>query len=154
MSPFKPRPIRFLGIARQNAWHIKEYSISDRAEIVSLETLTAIRAQVPGWLKVAETQKERVYNVATLIAHEGREGNFAILSWWTEENMLRLYAYLATRENPGHYELISHEGIVTCVWEMAVHWFERNAWITYVLNESGDPQGIQKYLDQHYNHDI
>ncbi|MFM9984263.1 MAG: hypothetical protein ACKVOK_03475 [Flavobacteriales bacterium] len=154
LPPYKPRSIRFLGIEKHDAWSVKVYSISNRREYISSDTLKEIRAHIPLWFELARKQTEHTYAVATLIAHEGREGNFAILSWWTEENMLRLYAYLAKTENTGKYELISDKGIVTCIWEMAVLWFERNAWVKFVLQDPDNPNSIHNYLEQHLNDDI
>jgi hypothetical protein len=152
--PYKPRSIRFLGIEKHHVWSIKVYSISHRREYISSDTLEEIKAHLPQWFELTRTQTESNYAVATMIAHEGREGNFAILSWWTEENMLRLYAYLAKSENPDKYELISDKGIVTCIWEMAVLWFERNAWVKFVLQDPDNPNAINNYIQQHMNDDF
>ena len=85
--------------------------------------------------------------------HEGREGCFAIISWWIDENMLQQFVYLATNPEYRRFELFSHNGIFTCVWEMAVLWFERNAWVQHVMKAHNDPNAFQNYLAQHFGSD-
>jgi hypothetical protein len=152
-SFYKTRPVRFLEVAEVDGWKIKLYSISVKSVIVNAETIAFAKRQLPGWLKKASAYKLDTYKVATLILHEGKEGCFAIISWWTDENMLQLYVYLSSYNQPTDFKLYSDKGIVSCVWEMAVLWFERNAWVNHVLMKAGNPD-LEAYLNEQLNADV
>lgn len=154
VKPYKKRPVRFLEIVECNNWKIKLYSISSKHNLVDSRTIEYAKEQLPKWLEKTEIYRLETYKVATLILHEGKEGCFAIISWWIYENMMQLFVYLATDDNPTAFKLYSDKGIVTCVWEMAVLWFERNAWVEYVLKQPENPDAISHYLNQQLNEDV
>ena len=150
-SIFKPRPIRFLELLDFNGWKVKTYSISfDSSDITEVITST-VKSNLCEWLLKSKDYNIPTYNIATLIIHKWRGGHFAIISWWTDENMLQVLVYLATNENPTHFKLYSDKGIVTCVWEMEVLWFERNAWIEEVLRKEINSENINNYLQKTLN---
>lgn len=150
-TAYQPRVIRFMTLHRCGDWQVKVYTISPISEEVSANTIEKIRTLLPRWLEEALRNTLPTYDVATLIIHKGKEGHFAILSWWVDENMLQVFAYLARYDSPQVFELFSHNGIFTCVWEMAVLWFERNAWVQCVLSQPHNPNVIRDYLQQHYH---
>lgn len=152
-SAYQPRPVRFLELVECEGWTVKTYSISARRERVGEETLRRVRRQLPQWLKAAKAQALPKYRLATLIVHEGREGVFAIVNWWVDENMLQHFVYRATDEHPDDFVLYSDTGIVTCVWELAVLWHERNAWVEHVLKKPDRPD-VAAYLNAHLNADV
>jgi hypothetical protein len=152
-SPYQPRPVRFLEIFSCDDWKIKIYSISVRSEYVQPSTVDCAKQYLRDWLRQSQAHPLDTYKIATLILHEGREGIFAIVNWWIDENMLQQFVYLAPYENPTEYKLFSDKGITTCVWELAVIWFERNAWVEHVLKKSRDPD-FEKYLQQHLTADV
>ncbi len=151
---YAPRPVRYLGLERCGDWRIKTYSISTKNEFADAGTVAHIRTLLPAWLANSTLYKLPTYDVATLIVHEGREGCFGIVSWWIDENMLQAFVYLATDEAHRDFQLFSDRGIFTCVWEMAVHWHERNAWVEHVLKRPSDPQAIDNYLSVHFRADV
>jgi hypothetical protein len=152
-TPYRPRPIRFLEIHQHDDWRIKIYSISACSERVHPQTIQYAKLQLPTWMMQSQHYPLDTYQVATLILHEGKEGCFAIINWWIDENMLQQFVYLASYNNPSHFEIYSDKGIITCVWEMAVLWFERNAWVEHVLKKAPDPD-FDSYLQQHLNADV
>ncbi|HEV2130530.1 MAG TPA: hypothetical protein VGR27_05485 [Longimicrobiaceae bacterium] len=93
------------------------------------------------------------YGVAVLIAHEGREGCFVLLSWWAGENMLQHHVYFAPAEPPFEFEYLSPTGVVACVWELAVLAFERDAWVDAVLANPSGPD-LDAYLARHLSADV
>jgi hypothetical protein len=153
-STYLKRPVRFLEIFETDKWKIKIYSISARAAVVNTVHVESAKRKISSWLPQNSTNGFATYNIATLIIHEGREGVFAIISWWTGENMLQLYVYLAGYDEPDQYKLFSDNGIVTCVWEMAVLWFERNAWVEQVLKQPDNKGAIDNYLQQQFNGEV
>jgi hypothetical protein len=56
-------------------------------------------------------------------------------------------------EDAKEYKLFSDTGIITCVWEMAVLWHERNAWVKHILQQHNKPN-INAYLQDQLNTDI
>ena len=154
LKPYEKRPVRFLEIIRHNDWQIKLYSISVKHILVDAAIIKYAKQQLPEWLKKTNLYPLETYKVATLILHEGREGCFAIINWWIDENMQQQFVYLADYKKPLEFKLYSDKGIFTCVWEMAVLWFERNAWVEYVLKQPENPDAISHYLNQQLNQDV
>jgi hypothetical protein len=152
MTLYQKRPVRFLERYQAGDWTVKMYSISVLAERVSAGNVTVAKTMLPEWLEKAGIYPLATYRVATLILHEGKEGCFAIISWWIDENMLQLFVYLAPKENPATFTLYSDRGIVTCVWELAVLWFERNAWVSKMLEQPDNPAALREYLALHSRH--
>lgn len=150
-SPYQQRPVRFLEIHQHSDWKIKLYSISVKNEFVSAENVQNAKQQLGFWLSKNSNSGLETYNIATLILHEGKEGCFAVINWWLDENMLQNFVYLS--ENGKDYKLFSANGITTCVWEMAVLWHERNAWVKHVLLKNENPDFIA-YLNEQLNENI
>jgi hypothetical protein len=151
-KPYQKRPIRFLKIVTVGKWKVKTYSISSKNEMVAGKYIQNALNNIENWLKLSETNSLETYNIATLMLHECKEGCFAIVNWWIDENMLQHYVYL-TKNETEPFELFSTNGIVTCVWESAVIWFERNAWLKHVLMKNENPD-FESYLLEHLNEDL
>lgn len=150
-SAYQTRPIRFLEIHQAGEWTVKIYSLSSKNERVPEAHLNRAKSHLKSWLANAASTTFKTYGIATLILHECREGCFAIVNWWIDENMLQHYVYLD--RGSGHYELFSDSGIVTCVWESAIIWFERNAWVEHVLMKNTKPD-FKSYLNQQLNDNL
>lgn len=151
-TEYKPRPIRFLERYQHDDWNLKVYSISFNAEIVKEEDLHLAKTYLSEWLKSSDDYNLASYKIATLILHEFRDGVFAIINWWIGENMLQNFVYLR-ENNQKHFKLYSNNGMATCVWEMAVWWHERNAWVNHILRQSTNPDW-EAYLNDQLNIDI
>ncbi len=152
-NKYQQRPVRFLEIYQQDDWQIKIYLISTKETFVNSKTIELAKQLLPLWLSNKDNYALDTYNIATLILHQGKEGCFAIINWWIDENMLQNHVYLATNEHPSEFAIYSDKGIITCVWEMAILWFERNLWIKYVMKKPKNPD-FKTYLSKHLNADI
>ncbi len=150
---YQTRPIRFIELNEHQDWMIKIYSISIKNERVSSTHIELAKQQLNEWLKLSKNYPLTTYRIATLIIHEGREGCFAILNWWIDDNMLQNHVFVATQDDPLHFKLFSDKRIITCVWELAVIWFERNAWVEHVLKQSDQPN-FDAYLNSQLNADV
>lgn len=139
MTQYQERAVRFLGISICQRWKIKLYSISVHQEVVDTRWVNRAMRLLPKWLENSTNFPLETYRMATLILHEGREGCFAIVSWWVDENMLQLHVYQSLYNGDEEFRLISDQGLVSCVWEMAILWHERNAWVTHVLQKADSP---------------
>lgn len=150
---YKTRAVRFLEVYPLGDWRIKVYTITIKDAFVDLKTIKLVKSKLPEWLQQKENYGLETYGIATLIIHKGKEGCFAIINWWIDENMLQNHVYLASNETPDDFAVYSDKGIMTCVWEMAVLWYERNLWVKYVLKKHKQPD-VESYLNKHLNADV
>ncbi len=150
-SSYLQRPVRFLEIHPHNDWQIKLYSISIKNEYVSKDNVQKAKQHLDNWLSKSSIYNLETYKIATLILHEGKEGCFAIINWWIDENMLQNFVYLI--EDGQNYNLFSANGITTCVWEMAILWHERNAWVKHILMKHENPD-FKAYLNEQFNENV
>ena len=119
-NKYTTRPIRFLEVYECENWKIKIYSISVHREYVKSETVKIAKSNISEWLKNAANYPLETYQIATLILHEGKEGCFAIINWWIDDNMLQQFVYLSNNIDPNEFKLYSDKGIITCVWELEI----------------------------------
>ena len=162
-SPYQARPIRFIRLTEFNEWRIKVYGISAHREFPDFEIVKAAeklakeKLPIPSVWSAApgseHTIAEDRYGVAILIVHEGREGNFVLLSWWVGENMLQHHVYYAPASPPFTFAYLSPTGLMACVWELAVLAFERQAWINTVLANPSGPD-LEAYLTRQFVADV
>src|ERR687887_289022 len=78
------------------------------------------------------------------IAHDGRDGCYALIDWWANENEVHQRLLSAPLDDPA--ALRPHPTLaIGCVWELAVTDFERRAWLEHVLAREGGPN-VDGYL--------
>lgn len=145
-APYSARRIRFHHLHTSRGHTLKVYTITineipiaseviDAALAVSHAYLTLPRApQVVGnvnWTALDE------YGTGSLVVHRGREAYFAVLDWWTGENMLRHHVWTAPLAPPHTFESLDKSDLAMCVWELAVIQHERSAWLRHVLTPEG-----------------
>jgi hypothetical protein len=150
-SPYKARPIRFLEVHSHQGWLVKIYSISAHHEFVSPENVREAKENLTEWLAKSQLNNLETYQIANLIIHEAREGCFAVINWWIDDNMLQHFVYFKNQSTT--FQPYSNQGVVTCVWELAVLWFERNAWVKHILENNQHPN-FQAYLAEQLNQDV
>jgi len=147
-TAYKPRTIKFIEIIEYTHWQFKLYGITMQEETLSQALIDEAKQQLPYWIKNSKLTNLSTHGLGTLILHKGKEGCFAIINWWIDENMLQHFVYLKQATN--NFELYSANGIITCVWELAVLWHERNAWVMHVLEKYEHPDKVA-YLNQQLN---
>ncbi len=152
-NEYKTRSTRFMGTISTNGWTIKVYGISIKNAPIPNELIEHAKPNLTKWLEKSNDYPLPTYKIATLIIHEGREGVFTLLNWWIDENMLQNHVYFSTYDKPEHFEYFSDRGIMCCVWELAVMWFERNAWIKHVLSKNSKPD-FTAYLNETFNAEV
>lgn len=165
MQPYRPRRVRFLHLASRHGTTLKVYAITmddddlpagavDAAMDAAFAYLTAdappcVAAGVD-WTRLPG------HGAGSLVVHAGREALFAVLDYWTDENMLRHQVWAAPRAvgsiRPA-FESLSPSGIAMCVWELAVIQHERAAWLRHVLTPSGQSD-IAAYLGDVLNAEL
>lgn len=151
-KPYQKRSIRFLDVVDYNDWKMKVYSISAKREFIAPGLAEMAKMIVPEMLP-DEAFTDQHYGLGFVMLHEGIDGNYIITSWWEGENMLCNHIRAAPADKPYVFRSIADTGIVSCVWELEVHYHEKKAWIQAMLdNESGPDAG--KYLSLTYSGNV
>ncbi|MEO1213598.1 MAG: hypothetical protein AAFY45_08750 [Bacteroidota bacterium] len=136
VEAYVDRPIAYYELIRVYAWQVKTYRIGDFAHNRSEEIFTQALEQLPQWLEKAEKTGLPVYQIAFLVFHEGREGMWILLNWWTGGEMLQTHVYFCGYTRDEQIKAATHEGGLICVWELEIVLHERKAWIQHVLQNA------------------
>ena len=132
MTPYQPRPVLFHGIDAHDGWRIKRYAIhlpGERFQPARFEpaALLAFKS-LP-----QPTSAPGRAGAAILIAHQGAGADYLILGWWDRENELPLRIWVhdggAWRPAEGAESI--------CIWDLAVLWSERQAWVRHGMAPGG-----------------
>lgn len=137
---FRPRPARFLGLWEIGGWRMKAYGLHAEHKRVLPELVNAARDLAATVLPHASD----AYGVGFIGVHCGRDSNFIFIDWWANENELHHHVFVSSLEKP--LELApAPDGVIACVWDLQVIWFERNVWVEKVLNNSRGAD-VEAYL--------
>jgi hypothetical protein len=140
LSPYVPRPIRFLELWQPEGWRLKVYGIAYGRP-----------APAPASVEAAKRLAESVlpahgaYGVGFVGVHAARTGLYVFVDWWANENELFHRAFLGLSRDelrpagPGDN--------TACVWDLVVIDFERRAWHELVVKRPDSPD-IEGYLAQ------
>lgn len=150
MKIYKPRRTRLNKILAVNDWTVKVYTITTQKQFNSEITLDGAIRKLPEWLEKAQNQGFEIYKVAFLIVHEGLDGVWNLISWWTEGEILQSLTFFAAFDSPREFQAVLKEGFMACVWEMEVILFERDMWIEHVLKKADKPD-FETYLHKSLN---
>jgi hypothetical protein len=71
--------------------------------------------------------------------HQGKTGNFAFIDWWADENELHHHVYVSTDAAPETFRYVTPDGLIACVWDLRLMWFEREAWVSSALQKGATP---------------
>ncbi|MFT5917274.1 MAG: hypothetical protein ACI81T_003789 [Bacteroidia bacterium] len=146
LQQYKSRKIEFRQVEKVGDWQIKVYTITNRASFQSEQTLNSAIQQLKNWLEVAENTKLDAHGVGFLIVHEGREGVWVLLNWWTDGEILGTEVYFASFDKPTEIPKSPHKTALICTWELEVVIHERQAWILHVLENAEKPD-FKSYLN-------
>ena len=145
------RPVRFLHLAEDAGWKMKVYGIRYRptgpnaadSEYPDPDIVAYSEEFLLSQLPQPAATPDR-HGVGFLIIHQGEHRNWMLLDWWYDQEILkqRLYSsplYSPRQITPAEVDLCA------CTWELAVHGFERQAWVETVLNNDAGPD-LDAYL--------
>lgn len=154
-STYKTRPVRFLDLVEHAGWRIKVYGIrfsenSDEETPDPLIVKLAQQAMLEELPQPAVTNSR--YGVGFLIIHQGQERNWLLLDWWYDQEIIKQHLFSSPIDVPDDVTRAESD-LLACTWELAVHGFERQAWIDTVLNNPAGPD-LEAYLNQHLNKDV
>ncbi len=137
---YRPRALKFQEILKTGDWKIKVYTISNRPAFESQDILQNAVQAVPDWLSKYKYHDLPVYDLGWLTVHEGREGVWVLLSWWTGGEMLETVLHFVDYKQPNQFQSSPYsKNDIICVWELEVVIHERQAWIDHVLNSPDTP---------------
>ncbi|HTI14552.1 MAG TPA: hypothetical protein VL461_08300 [Dictyobacter sp.] len=150
-QPYKKRPIRFLELWESHGWRIKIYGISTQAEYPP-DTLVQTAKKIAQQQLPQPAVTDKYYGIAYIIVHEGENGDYVLVDWWYDQDIVQHHNYGAPKgSNTLKYHWPSGPGF--CVWELAICWFEREAWLETVLKHPQHPD-IEGYLQRRLHTDI
>jgi hypothetical protein len=151
MTPYAPRPIRFLELWQPGDWRIKVYGIAHgrsgpRGALVEAGKQVAQRTLATA---AGETSH---YSVGFVGIHDGRTSNFVFVDWWADENELHHRVFISPTDEPANLVDQTATGPAACVWDLRVIGFERDAWLDTVLHNPAGPD-LEAYLQRRLNED-
>ncbi|MEY8752400.1 hypothetical protein [Alkalicoccobacillus gibsonii] len=148
---YKKRHIEWMENIAIDSWSVKLYRITKQESSRSMKRNDGFTQLLKQNVNQAD-QEGHSYNVAFVIVHEASEAIFTLINWWVEGNMLITKMYISSFESPEDYEEITNSNRAgACIWELAVISYERNAWVTDVLQHKGAiDHGIKTYLEKQY----
>jgi hypothetical protein len=138
---YKPRKIEFNQLLKIDDWSIKIYTITLNSDFESKQILESALKEIPNWITSAQNSILKTHKNAFLILHEGREGVWILMNWWTDGEMLETKVYFGDYDSPNKVkETIYKPKSLICTWELAVIIHERKAWMEHVLLNSNSPK--------------
>jgi hypothetical protein len=144
-APYIPREIRCLELWQHEEWTFKLYNIRHaKRETPSESALKHVKSTVRTRLHEVEDRFPH-YGLGFIIFHQGEDGNYILMNAWTDECILVQHLYVAPLHAPGHYEYHTPTGMMACVWELEVHCFERDAWVSTMMGNT--PPDASAYLE-------
>lgn len=85
-------------------------------------------------------------------AHDAADFCFALIAWWSGENELHQRVFAGPLDAPGNPRP-NPTPAIGCVWELAVHDFERRAWLEHVLANPAAPR-LDDYLASRFEGEV
>lgn len=147
---YQKRPIRCLDVwvprELDLEWQLKVYGISYAAEQPSSELIEIAKA-----LAINEALPQAVdhYGLGFIGVHQGQDSDFIFVDWWANRNELHHHVFTAGKQENSTFSYKTPSGLSACVWDLFVQNFERQAWITFAMQNSViDSQG---YLAKQFN---
>ena len=97
---YTTRPVRFLELWEWRGWRIKVYGIAAQAEYPP-EALVQAAKEVARQRLPQPALSEKRYGVGYLIVHEGADGDYALVDWWTDQDIVQHHLYGAPKGHSG-----------------------------------------------------
>ena len=138
-TPYKPRPLAFLGVESVAGYLLKVYSIRTADQAWDAERFAARWELAAGALPQPAIADARP-GVGFAILHQAQGDDYLILGWWDRENELPIRVFLRGAE--GWHPAGASESF--CVWDLRIIWWEREAYVGTVL--AGGVGALDTYL--------
>jgi hypothetical protein len=144
MTPYQPRPIRFLELWQVDDWRLKVYGIAHGRPEPRTELIGAAKAIATQRLR-SLPEGSGHYHVGFLGVHDGRTSNFVFLDYWADEDELHHHVFVTPDIQVQQFSYATPTGLSACVWDLRLQSFERDAWVTHILKRSAAPD-FEGYL--------
>ena len=131
---FEPRPTRPTGVLTVNSWQLKSYEITLDAAPISGKIIDAATSCLAAALPQASLEAA----VGFVIVHHGSEQVWLLADRWHGDVACQ-HTFFAPLNDPTSFEPVPQGGPTACVWELAVHAHERDAFVAHVLNPPDGP---------------
>lgn len=126
---FETRPTRYVGLATINGWRIKQYEITLDNTPISAAVAAATHQLLTNTVPATDD------GVGFVITHRGTEQMWLLADLW-HVDIIHQHTYFADLNTPTDFQPVPMGGPIACVWELAVHAHERDAYIEHVLYPS------------------
>lgn len=150
MTPYQPRPIRFLELWQPAGWRLKLYGIAYLKERPGAELIAAAKRVLEPLLATAA---EPNYRVGFAGVHAGKTADFVFLDFWADENELHHHVFVSPIGKPEELRCVTGTGLTACVLDLRLQAFERDAWVAHVLQHGAAPD-FDGYLAATLNADV
>jgi len=138
---FRERPTRPTGVAAVNGWRLKFYEITVDGAPIDDAVLDAVALVLLDELPAATSSDVQV---GFCVVHHGTESVWILADLWAGD-IISQHTFSAPLENPSVFTRVLAGGPTACVFELAVHAHERNAFVRHVLNPLDGPD-VDGYL--------
>lgn len=139
---FCARPIEALGVLPLGGWKLKLYSITYGRKALLRPLYDAGLALAAETLPQPPVGDGR-FGVGFAILHQGRTVHYLVLNWWANENEHFCRVFVRGFED-GAVWRPAGSAESSCVWDLEVIWFERNALVETVLTR--EVPDLEAYL--------
>lgn len=136
---FQTRPTRPTGTTVVNGWRLKTYEITLDGQPVEGDVVSAVVGVLGDELSPPTTD-----DVGFLIVHHGAEQVWVLADLWSGD-IISQHTFCADLDDPTTFRRVPAGGPTACVWELAVHAHEREAFIRHVLDPADGPD-VDGYL--------
>lgn len=136
---YAPRRLHADPVVSVNGWQMKPYRILAPGVAAVAPPITDLIAQA-----VPPSHDPGFHGVGFAMIHVGRDGSYFLAGRWYGGHNLASEAFRIVKEGGGWG--LERLSLLACVWELAVHAFEREAWMRAVMMSGRGLDGVPDYL--------
>ena len=139
---YEKRVVSFLELWEVGHWRLKVYGIAYRKAKPDQDLVDAAKriAELDALPRAVDN-----YGVGFIGVHQGFDSNFVFVDWWANENELHHHVYVSPLDDLADLNYETPTGLSACVWDLFVMGFEREAWVSQVL-QAPDADDFEAYL--------
>ncbi|MEM1130345.1 MAG: hypothetical protein AAGH83_07455 [Pseudomonadota bacterium] len=138
-STYAARLVTSLPVWEMGAMRLKPYWVDreDDAEPPAA-LLEAARAQTETVLPPEAEAEGDHAGLGFVVLHRGAEGTWLLMDWWARGDTCCQRVAKAPRGSTA-FELVGPRPLMACVWELALVWREREAWVETMMSGRPNP---------------
>ena len=144
---YQPRRVKSLGVQNIAGFQLKTYAVFRQDDVFDPVRFERGLKRAVEELPSPPATHARP-GAGFVIFHQGATGDYVVLCWWDNQNELPTRVFVRDGTGGGEGQIQwrparLHESF--CVWDLAIMWFEREAYIASAL--TGADNGLEKYLN-------